>query len=67
MNQYEDPEIRTYRANIGYWFSYDNDSRTIRGFLQGTEKGQILTYDLNLTLINKFEIQIEIGIEVGMS
>ena len=56
LNQYEDPEIRTYRANIGYWFSYENDSRTIRGFLQGTEKGQILTYDLNLTLINKFEI-----------
>ena len=55
QNQYQNNSIRTYRANIGLWYSWYNFSMDY-GFLQGTESGDILRYDLNLTLIDQLNV-----------
>ena len=55
QNQFENSSIRTYRANIGKWFSW-NESTMNTGYLQGTETGDILRYDLNLSLIETLNI-----------
>ncbi|MBD13666.1 MAG: hypothetical protein CMJ72_00710 [Planctomycetaceae bacterium] len=55
QNQYQNNSIRTYRANIGVWYSWHNFTMDY-GYIQGTESGDILRYDLNLTLIDQLNV-----------
>ena len=57
QNKYENDTIRTYRANIGMWYSWYNSTMDY-GYLQGTESGNILKYDLNLTLIDQLNVPV---------
>ncbi|MBC29158.1 MAG: hypothetical protein CMB26_05670 [Euryarchaeota archaeon] len=55
QHQHQNNSIRTYRANIGLWYSWNNFTMDY-GYLQGTESGDILRYDVNLTLVGQLNV-----------
>ena len=55
QHQHQNNSIRTYRANIGMWYSWNNFTMDY-GYLQGTESGDILRYDVNLTLVGQLNV-----------
>ena len=55
QNQHLNSSIRTYRANVGMWYSWYNFTMDY-GYIQGTESGDVLRYDLNLTLIDQLNV-----------
>ena len=55
QHQHQNNSIRTYRANIGLWYSWNNFTMDY-GYLQGTESGDILRYDVNLSLVGQLNV-----------
>jgi hypothetical protein len=53
LNEYHDPDLRTYRAGLGIWMQGNTGSR---GWLLGTEQARVLQFAENGTLLNDLDL-----------
>ena len=56
LNQHDDNNLRTYRANLGMWWEGSSSLPSNLGWLQGTEDGHIIRYDVNTTLVEDIDV-----------
>ena len=56
LNQHHDSNLLTYRANLGMWWEGSSALPSNLGWLQGTESGHIIRYDVNSSLVEEIDI-----------
>jgi hypothetical protein len=56
LSEYQNPDIRTYRAGLGMWWGDDVENGWQTGWLLGTEQGHLLQFSQNGSLLADLDL-----------